>query len=100
MTSIVTLVAEAGRSVRTGLRNLIKPQMTGNWPRAKTAVGNPVFATTVMEVDMIRVNVSEGGDRATLHAPDTFETAGVLDSLEGRKVNLLAGGRLNRLVRP
>ena len=41
---------------------------------------------------MIRIDVSEDGDRAILHAPDTFETANVLVGLEGRKIHLRAGG--------
>ena len=41
---------------------------------------------------MIRIDVSEDGARAVLHAPDTFTTANVLASLEGRRVRLRAGG--------
>ena len=32
---------------------------------------------------MIRIDVSEDGNRATLHAPDTFTTASVLAGLRG-----------------
>ena len=41
---------------------------------------------------MIRIDVSEGGNRATVHAPDTFTTANTLSGLEGRKVHLRSGG--------
>ena len=41
---------------------------------------------------MIRINISEDGERAILHAPDTFTTANVLAGLEGRRVHLRAGG--------
>ena len=41
---------------------------------------------------MIRIDVSENGDRAIVHAPDTFTTATVLKGLEGRKIHLRSGG--------
>ena len=41
---------------------------------------------------MIKIDVSEDGDRATLHVKDTFTTANVLAGLEGRKVHLRTGG--------
>ena len=41
---------------------------------------------------MIRIDVSEDGDRAVLRVPDTFTAANVLAGLEGRKIHLRAGG--------